>query len=93
MKRLGIIFLSLALFLPGKAVNRYFVEQISLSEGLSQTSVQTVLRDAKGLVWIGTKDGLNRYDESEMNTYFHEPEDSTSIPDNQILFVNQSILC
>ena len=37
-------------------------EQISLEEGLSQSVVNTILQDRKGFLWVGTDDGLNRYD-------------------------------
>ena len=37
-------------------------EQVSLEEGLSQSVVNVILQDKKGFLWVGTDDGLNRYD-------------------------------
>ncbi|TLX75590.1 hypothetical protein E9993_08500 [Labilibacter sediminis] len=37
-------------------------QQISISDGLSLSSVYCIYRDSKGFVWMGTEDGLNRYD-------------------------------
>lgn len=36
--------------------------RLSVEEGLSQSSVQHILQDRKGLLWFGTQEGLNRYD-------------------------------
>ena len=35
---------------------------LSVEDGLSQSSVQQILQDRKGLLWFGTQEGLNRYD-------------------------------
>lgn len=36
--------------------------RLSVEDGLSQSSVQQILQDRKGLLWFGTQEGLNRYD-------------------------------
>ena len=38
------------------------VAHLSVDDGLSQSSVQQILQDRKGLLWFGTQEGLNRYD-------------------------------
>src|SRR5215210_7018615 len=37
-------------------------DHISIEEGLSQSSAHIVFQDSRGFLWIGTEDGLNRYD-------------------------------
>lgn len=65
----------------------YDFATISLDNGLSQSTVRTTLRDSRGYLWIGTKGGLNRYDAGRMKTFWHEPENPESLPDNDILSV------
>ncbi len=39
-----------------------YSKNISISNGLAHNGVTTILEDSKGYIWIGTYDGLNRYD-------------------------------
>lgn len=60
------------------------VAHYGTNEGLSQGKIKGVSIDRKGYLWIGTKDGLNRYDGHEFITYRHDPKKSTTISDNLI---------
>ena len=73
------------------AATNYYFKQISIQQGLSQSFVHCIEDDYKGYVWIGTKSGLNRYHENEIRTYLNTP-DSTSLPDNRILFLKEDSL-
>lgn len=59
-------------------------EQLSLEEGLSQSSVLAVAQDVLGYLWIGTEDGLNRYDGDRPEIFTHDPRDPRSIPNDFI---------
>ena len=48
-------------------------------DGLSQEFVQAVVQDARGHLWFGTQEGLNRYDGHEVVTYRHAKDDPRSI--------------
>jgi signal transduction histidine kinase/ligand-binding sensor domain-containing protein len=52
--------------------------------GLSSSIASCIIQDHKGLMWIGTADGLNRYDGFNFVVYKNIPEDSTSLADNVI---------
>lgn len=52
--------------------------------GLSQATVHCVVQDARGYLWIGTDDGLNRYDGTQFVQYHSEPGDSTSLSNNSV---------
>lgn len=57
-------------------------DRISIEGGLSQSSVNTILQDTKGFIWIGTQDGLNIYDGYKFKVLYHNPTDSTSLANN-----------
>lgn len=59
-------------------------EHISSEEGLSQNMVFCLFQDQKGFIWVGTKDGLNRYDGYQFVTYRYDPFDSLSISNNSV---------
>ena len=70
----------------------YSYTQLSLDKGLSQASVQAILLDSRGNLWIGTRNGLNLYAQQKMKNYFHSLEDRYSIPDNQIIHLAEDSL-
>lgn len=65
----------------------HYFKQISLNEGLTQSTVRCILNDRKGFIWIGTRAGLNRFDRSAIRSYLYNKSDAKSIPGNKINFV------
>ena len=61
------------------AAPRYYFKQISLENGLSQSSVKCVLVDERGVMWIGTRFGLNRFDREKITVYQEERENPHSL--------------
>jgi len=59
-------------------------KHLKVEDGLSQTSVFTVLQDSRGYIWLGTRDGLNKYDSKKFSIYRNRIGDFTSIDNNQI---------
>ncbi len=57
---------------------------LTIDDGLSQNAVFALLQDRQGFIWIGTKDGLNRYDGYGFAVYKNVPSDSNSISNNYI---------
>ncbi len=55
-------------------------EVISTTEGLPSSKVYSIAHDNNGFVWIGTVDGLARYDGNNFKVYPHIPNDSSSLP-------------
>lgn len=59
-------------------------DQLSVEDGLSQNTVNCILKDHRDYLWIGTNDGLNRYNGYEFEPFRFQKEDSTSISNNKI---------
>lgn len=62
----------------------------SINDGLSSNKITALLQDSKGFIWIGTEDGLCRFDGTRFVTYRHKPNDSLSISDNYIQTILES---
>ena len=74
------------------ATPSYFFQQLNLDKGLSQTTVNCILADNKGLIWIGTASGLSCFDRYGMKSYFHEKDNPYSLPGNTIYFIAEDSL-
>lgn len=63
--------------------------RLSLSEGLSQTVVHSIIEDQQGFLWFATEDGLNRYDGYSFKVFRHDPQDPGSLSNNWIQAIYQ----
>jgi ligand-binding sensor domain-containing protein/DNA-binding CsgD family transcriptional regulator len=77
-----LIFLVRAALSFGQA--EFGFDHLGADQGLSNLNVTCIHQDAKGFLWFGSFNGLNRYDGYEMKTYFSNPKDSMSLSDNRI---------
>ena len=59
-------------------------EQLDIRNGLSNNHVSCMIQDHLGFIWIGTDDGLNRYDGYQFKVYSHIPGDSASLASDVI---------
>lgn len=59
-------------------------QHISTDRGLSQKTVQSIFQDSHGFIWIGTQEGLNRYDGQQMLIFRNSPDDDKSLSSNVI---------
>jgi serine phosphatase RsbU (regulator of sigma subunit)/ligand-binding sensor domain-containing protein len=59
--------------------------RLTSSNGLSQNRVSAIVQDHDGFIWIGTEDGLNKYDGYNFEIFKRNPGDSLSLNDNQAL--------
>lgn len=72
--------------------NEKHFDRINMTSGLSHNSALCLLEDHNGLLWIGTQDGLNKYDGTNFEIYKHIFGDSSSLVNNHIncLFESQN---
>ncbi len=52
--------------------------------GMSQSVVNCIAQDSLGCIWIGTQDGLNRFDGTHFTIYKYQAENSYSLSSNSI---------
>lgn len=60
------------------------VTHLSTPQGLSNSTINDILQDRQGFLWIATEDGLNRYDGYTFKVYKHDPHDATSLSSSTI---------
>lgn len=62
-------------------------DRIGRNEGLSQSSVNCMLRDRDGFMWFGTQDGLNLFDGKKFRVFQNQPGDPSSLSNNYIVSI------
>lgn len=62
----------------------HYFRRITGDYDLAQNSVQALLQDRDGLIWIGTQGGLHRYDGYRFELMQQDPEAAGSLPDNLV---------
>jgi PAS domain S-box-containing protein len=67
-------------------------DQISIGEGLSENVVLSLAQDRRGFMWIGTQDGLNRYDGNQVKIFKNDPDDPQSLSNSyvSVIFTDQA---
>lgn len=64
-------------------------QQFTITEGLSNNSVKTIFQDSRGFLWIGTQDGLNRYDGYNFEVFKSGGENGESLAGNCITAIEE----
>ena len=60
----------------GQALNFF---HYGLKDGISQQTIRCIEKDSRGLIWIGTQDGLNRFDGRSFKVFRHSANDTLAI--------------
>lgn len=64
--------------------NNINFQSITIDDGLSQALAEYIYQDSYGYIWIGTNDGLNRYNGNEFKVYKNSKKDSNTISNDVI---------
>ncbi len=59
-------------------------KRLSIDEGLSAVTVNTIFQDSQDFIWVGTQDGLNRYDGYHFKSFKNDPFNTKSISSNDV---------
>lgn len=65
-------------------------EQYTIKDGLSNSHVTTLFQDSRGYIWVGTTDGLNRYDGYGFVVFRHHPLIDSTIVGNYIQTITET---
>ncbi|MEP7170162.1 MAG: two-component regulator propeller domain-containing protein [Bacteroidota bacterium] len=57
------------------AQDSFTFHHLTVSDGLSQSTINCLFQDSRGFLWIGTQDGLDKYDGYNFTHYRHVPND------------------
>lgn len=67
----------------GQEILRF--EHFNTSRGLSQNTVTSILSDSKGFLWVGTNNGLNRYDGNKFRVFVNEENGTQNFTHNRVV--------
>ncbi|HET9433028.1 MAG TPA: two-component regulator propeller domain-containing protein, partial [Chitinophagaceae bacterium] len=85
--RYQVFFILFSFFAIQKGTAQRFnfaLEQFTADNGLSHESVISVTKDKDGFLWIGTANGLNRFDGISFKVFLNNPDQLQTIPGNYI---------
>ncbi len=89
MKRVAAIFVScVALWFSGYS-QQYEFTNYSINNGLSQSVVNCIFQDSRDYIWIGTQNGLCRFNGESFEVFSYNPADSKSISNNWIYSITE----
>ncbi|MDP9080781.1 MAG: response regulator [Bacteroidota bacterium] len=65
-------------------LSSYAIKTYNINNGLPSNSTTCAIKDRNGFLWVGTQNGLCRFDGYNFKTFINIPGDSTSLTNNYI---------
>ncbi len=88
--QLTCVFLVISTLMPFTGIGQHLngtdgaLKFENISDGLSSNYILDICQDSKGYLWFATDYGLNRFDGLNFKLYINNPDDSTSISQDNI---------
>lgn len=82
-----IFFITLILNFNVSVTGQIPVRNLGVSDGLSSNSATSIVQDKFGFIWVGTFNGLNRYDGFSFKTYRNKWQDSLSLVNDHVVTI------
>ncbi|MCB0582126.1 MAG: response regulator [Phaeodactylibacter sp.] len=60
------------------------IKHLTLKDGLRQSSILALFQDSHGIIWIGTEDGLHKYDGYTFTVFAHQPGDAHTLSNSSV---------
>ena len=84
-KQFNVFLLLIAVHICGICRAQIRMEQLTVADGLTQGFITEIIQDMKGFLWIGTLDGLNKYDGYSIKRYTVNPFDQWSLRSSSLI--------
>lgn len=82
-----VIAFTLLMVKAGAEIHKPAFYHLTMENGLSQNAVLSIAQDERGFMWIGTSNGLNRYDGYRFRIYQSRHDDSLTLSNNNIISI------
>ena len=84
-----ITFLFISVLLKLYSYEKKIFTRYNVEHGLSHSSIYAIYQDSIGYLWIGTTNGLNRFDGHQFRIYKNNPNDPNSLLDNYVTAITE----
>ena len=78
------VWINLIFVVSVLAGDTFTPQHFTVRDGLSNNDIFAILQDRYGYLWIGTENGLNRYDGYAFKQFHHDPTDPNSLSDDDV---------
>ena len=85
-QKLSFIYLLLSLTLSSQNIQ---IDKLDIKNGLPDNSVSDIIQDHQGYLWLGTLNGLSRFDGNSFKNYYSIPGDTTSLNISRIVKIKE----
>ncbi len=85
-----ILLVCVAVLFMSSSSDRVKFSFLTIKDGLSQSSIKCIYQDSDGYLWIGTSDGLNKFDGYKFTIYDNNPINPNSICGNDITCIYEN---
>ncbi len=89
--RLWLVWLTVSASNFGLAQYSIRFDHLTGNDGLSQSTISSILQDSRGYMWFGTRNGLNKFDGYVFTVYKTIPTDPYSLSDNWITGIAEDL--
>lgn len=81
---IGMLILLSSLCQGQELLENVRFRRLEVNNRLSNQNISAILQDSYGFLWVGTDDGLNRFDGYDFKSYRNDPNDTASLAQNKI---------
>lgn len=83
-KVLALLLCNASFFIACAQYADYSFENITSAQGLADIDINAIIQDKEGYIWIGSGEGLTKYNGYSCKVYKHSNDDKHSLSDNEV---------